>query len=1320
MTAGYDERTVTTTIDHVFDAFRIAQPEFSPCPLWWWSGDTLEPERLKRQMERYRDGGIWNLVVINLAPSGPLYGHFADDPPFMSDRWWEMFLAVCAHARQLGMRIWFYDQIGFSGANIQGQLIAQHSSYVGQTIDRVTVNGDGSAMLACPQGGTPLIATLRPLGEDGSPVGPPQPVPIIDGAARWSGAGKARLSLCFSSPGGFDYFNVDACAALIDAIHGEFERHAGDYFHDVIAGTSQDELPPMPRWSTQLAREFERIHGYDLVPLLDGLWEDIDGLEERVRRDYHATRASLAERAIFKPLFDWHDQRGMIAGVDQQNPARAGDPEGGVRIYADYMKTHRWYGAPGSDHHGEAKIHSSLAHLYGRDRVWLEAFHTSGWGGTLEETFDWLLPWLRGGVTLYNPHATYYGTRGGWFEWAPPSTDWRQPYWSHYRIFADAVGRLSWLLGSGVHACDVGLVYPTATIQAGLGLDGTRSTDARTAHDIYLSLVGRMVWFNQHTGVLDAIGVDYDILDDDSIASGTTDEGLLHIADESYRTVVLPSCSVLDRATAEALVRFVEADGEVLVLGRPPSRLTGGPDDQDRLIDRLVTRCTLTNEAGLQERLAGHDTLVSAPVPTLVRRLDKLTVVFVPGVFPGASEITGWPIATIDFDRSRYADTMTIRVRGVHGAPQLWDPFRGTRSSIPASRCHSVPDGVEVDVPLDGAPCAVLVWGANVDAEPTPDMASAHVIANLDGTWEVELVPTMDNQWGDFTYPASTEPIPVQQWTFERPDVDDVVTATFGPRARWTGPGAPEELLASDLAMSGEMASWSLSRGIHKDPLHHFRLGAAGHVAEEFMDFGPVQTDQAVRVRSYFDLGEVDGYEGWLVVGAAAEKRLWIDGTELSVDADEHARYQTAVAVTLGPGVHSVDLLLTARHELRLRAWFALVSDLESFRRPDRLTVLDGARPGSSVRFERPFTIDGDVRSARLQIGTRGPARVHLDNREIGRQGGFLPYGDGSATQRYDVTDLLSPGDHVLAVTIEDAAIPITLVVDGVMAFDEAASPELWLMTDRSWTAARDGVPVDPIVERRPVGDPQLTHLRQRPHPLPGASWLEGDRADSGVVRPTAWFTDAVTSAVHLRCTIPPGATEALIPVVGRASAWLEGEPIGDVASDPETTWTVSLPNPERSTRILELTIETVPGYSGGAVLTGPIEYTVGPGHMALGNWAEQGLADYSGIVTYRQRIPTPETPEGDTIWLDLGHIRGSAAVSIDGRDVLALVAGPFRVEVTEHVRRAGSTMSIEIDIANTLGPYLDATSPTPFVLAGQTVSGLFGPVCLLHVPRTQ
>ena len=61
------------------------------------------------------------------------------------------------------------------------------------------------------------------------------------------------------------------------------------------------------------------------------------------------------------------------------------DPTQATQIYTDYFRTHRWYGAAGSDHEGDAKVHSSMAHLYGHQRVWIEAFHSSGWGGTLEQ-----------------------------------------------------------------------------------------------------------------------------------------------------------------------------------------------------------------------------------------------------------------------------------------------------------------------------------------------------------------------------------------------------------------------------------------------------------------------------------------------------------------------------------------------------------------------------------------------------------------------------------------------------------------------------------------------------------------------------------------------------------------------------------------------------------------------------------------------------------------------------------------------------------------------------------------------------------------------
>ena len=242
-------------------------------------------------------------------------------------------------------------------------------------------------------------------------------------------------------------------------MHGEFARRLGTGSARVIVGSFQDELPSMPTWSATFAEEFLAGAATTVRRPARRLWRPT----VTCRRDYQRTRAELAEEAFFRPLAEWHAEHGLLNGCDQQDPARAGHPVEGVELYADYARTHRWFSAPGSDHHGDARIHSSLAHLYGRPRTWIEAFHSSGWGGTLEETFDWLLPWLRAGATLYNPHAVYYTTRAGWWEWAPPSTDWRQPYWRHHRVFADAVTRLCAALSLGRHLCDVAVLFPTAT-----------------------------------------------------------------------------------------------------------------------------------------------------------------------------------------------------------------------------------------------------------------------------------------------------------------------------------------------------------------------------------------------------------------------------------------------------------------------------------------------------------------------------------------------------------------------------------------------------------------------------------------------------------------------------------------------------------------------------------------------------------------------------------------------------------------------------------------------------------------------------------------
>ena len=238
------------------------------------------------------------------------------------------------------------------------------------------------------------------------------------------------------------YLNPAATAKLIDTIHGEFMRRVPEALGTTIHGTFQDELQAMPLWSTTFVADFARRRGYDLLPLLPALWEDW-GIEARkVRADFQLTRAELAEEAFFQPMHDWHLSHNMLNGCDQMEPARGGHVGAGVAYYGDYFRTHRWYTAPGSDHWGDSRVHDSMARLHGGSRVWLEGFHNTGWGGTLEETLDWLVPWLVRGANLYNPHAIYYSTANGYFEWAPPSTCWRQPYWPQYSIFASTVARL--------------------------------------------------------------------------------------------------------------------------------------------------------------------------------------------------------------------------------------------------------------------------------------------------------------------------------------------------------------------------------------------------------------------------------------------------------------------------------------------------------------------------------------------------------------------------------------------------------------------------------------------------------------------------------------------------------------------------------------------------------------------------------------------------------------------------------------------------------------------------------------------------------------
>jgi hypothetical protein len=1275
------------------DAFRLARSfeqadqRYGPVPIWWWSGERLERARLRWQMEQLCAQGVTQAVVMCLAPRGPLYGSLADDPPFLSDEWWEIFLAACADAHQLGFHFWLYDQFGFSGANFQGQLTAAHPDWTGQELMRSEAGG-------------------------------------------WH-----------AEPRGFDYYNAEACQALIATVLGEFQRRAGDWFGSVITGLFQDELPQLPSWGPDFASSFAQRYGYDLAGRIPLLWDGDGDEARRVRRDYHAHRADLAGQAFFAQYAAWADGAGLIAGFDQQSPAREGDPAGSVELYGDYLATHRRFTAPGSDHWGDPKLHSSLAHAGGHPRTWIEAFHSSGWGGTLEETYDWLGPFLRRGATLYDPHAVYYATVGGWWEWAPPSTCWRQPYWPDYHVFSAAVTRLCGLLSAGQLIADTVLLYPTQTAQSDVTLAGPRPA-ARTASDLYNELNGSTAWFDERPGLLDRAGTDYEIFDEPTLAAGRTSGDTWQVAGGTFRNVILPGVTTLDGHLAGRLAEFARAGGTVVAAGTVPHLFTG-PDRDGGAAFTAATEQGLIATVGpasdVLPRLRRGPVAAQADVPYMLRRHgDSLVLLLV--AHDGRTGTT-MPLVPGHSHEDRIAGRFTWRgywqgranegyqfvpvgdrvahvtVTGAPGArAQRWDPRTGARADVPT---RERPDGaLDLDVPFEDGPISVVVLSDGLPPATRTARGQLAAHTELDGHWEIEAQSTLDNRWGDLGDSRVTGTLPIEVWNLEHaegpaagaaeppaePDWRPVL-ATFGPYVQVRGPQAAYDGPSGPGAGGWRDGEVSLSRGIRKDPIHFGNLGPKGSVPEEFLLWPHVGAGEWVAVRAELDLPA--GQARTLVVGADAERRVFLDGRPVPVTG---SGYWTETPLDGEPGPVETEIWLArpdggAPEPAALRASFAVVTDLHRYRRPEWLEPADGARASTTVRFTRTFTVEAVPSQAQIQVATEGPCTIWANGQVVGRQGAFEPYAKRRkpAVQPYDLAGTLAPGRNELTLEIQDLGRPVAALIDSVATGDGG----LGVLTDGSWDATRDGTPIPVRIRREQWSDPRWVCLRARPHPLPRSAWLNQDAASDGVVLDLVPSARSGRRTEWLRFTAPIGAVRLRVPTEVPFTALVDGRPI------QPSHGVVGLDKPLAAGTVVQLRFDAAGGHRGGGLLSGPVQASTVSAPGELAEWSQLGLASFGGCVSYRRTVRVDQPGPGEVVLLDLGEVRGSAEVLVNQISAATLTWSPYKADITAYLRPGAN--DLQVIVRGTLAGYLGHASPTPAVTRGQDRHGLFGPVAIVR-----
>ena len=1322
-----DRATIDTRLRELFQA---PPRDFSPTPLWWWSGEEVTEERMEWQLRRFAAGGIYNLVLINLAPAGPQFGAETDNPQWFSPVWWQRVERACELAEELGMRLWFYDQIGFSGANLQGRVTREHPWAAGSTLR------SRAGELA---GGRPVLfgeESLVGIYTEAGGLLPTAP----DGAVP--GAEHGPVQLVTAVPTAFDYLNPAAVRLLLDRVHGEFDRRLPQYLGTVIAGSFQDELPSTNPWTDSFLEEFRTRQGYDLHPHLPALFGSADAHAGKIRSDYYAVRAALTEEALFLPLGRWHEERGMLIGADQSNPARAGLPVQSTQIYTDYPRTHRHLSAVGSDHEGDAKFHASLAKLYDHDRVWLEAFHSSGWGGTLEDTWDWLLPFFRRGATLYNPHASYFSTVGGWFEWAPPSTDWRQPYWRHYRQFAAAVSRVAATMTWGRAVADVAVLHPTATMQASLPLDmpithfGASSfeqagTDVARTQQVYLDLVGKDDWFHFQPSALDRAGLCFDIIDDASLDRSEHEPGAIRVGEDSWSTVLVPSAQFLEQGTAQALIELLDRGGRVLVVGELPVYATGrfGGDDVVRV---LAEHERLEHVADADAAVAvladlGQAQYAGTDAPLLVRRSGRSAVALVGGAYPNA---TGYPLRSeaglgrvpdYDFDRARYVTERVLHVAAPVAAAEVWDPATGAQRAV---RIESRGERSVLHVDTGGAPLVLVAWEEGPGAEVTPPSPAlpAEQTTDLSTGWTGSLVPTLDNTWGDLARPTGRRLHTLQIWTLDAREDDgdwQPTWATAGERARVLstsaeqapaplGPGECDRVGRGESSLadpSWEVLEWSRSRGARRDSSGE--LGTKGRITSEFLTTGALAEGEVVTVRTLLQTdhrGPAD-----LVLVAPAQLEVWWNGRVMPTDS----RYTRQLPVHLDRAVNVLEFRLRRDPEQAslwydddLRFAFSLYPPEGFDRRPEFIAAAPSGpeeQPGR-LTFTCPLPRLAGLESAQLVLGAARPVTLRLDDEVIARQEKVEYYeserGATPAFFSHDVTEALRRGAAAIVVELDGATAQDVIWLDLGVQLEDGTT---WTcVSDESWSVADARGSGGARVVNRYYGQPEARYAVSRPHLLPEAHWLRG-RPERGSPALDFHAGDSAAPAVqHYRALLPAGTASVELDLMTAVRVRLDGH---DMTPEGDR---LHLDHPLPRPALLELETPPTSTHRRGSAFAGPLEVHHTAAAISLGDWRALGLSAWSGGVRYVRTVDLPTTRD----WvLDLGDLRGSVEVQVDGEPIGSAFCAPFRFTVPG---RAGPR-EVAVSVFNTLGPFLHESTATTWVLESQLASGLYGPV-LAHV----
>ncbi len=1256
--------------------FAVPEQQYRPVDCWWWDGAKLDRARLRWQLEDMHAKGVGGTWLY------PRFHHsqaMSSDPGFWTEGWWEFVKFTLDEQERLGMRQWANDWLGrFDKNYFQTQLMAERDRNPAlQGIRLVAHRGEsmeaGEVRVDVPASQTILTASAykRRSNKSDAVAGDTRidlADAIVDHEVRWQAPEKGwSVIVVASEPHGLDYIGPEPARRWIELVLKKYQEQLGSRLGKSLVCYGPDErfvLNGNILYSDKLRQRIKSERGYDPLVDLPALFVDVGDRTDKVRCDYYDTMVAMLESNFYHPIAHWlHDH-----GMQQATIATWGreDLLGQVQNYGDFFRMMRHFDIPGNEDSvasGEGafidgKLSSSIAHLNGRPRVAVCAYWGTGWGFTQQENIARTNVNYALGTNLLNTHGVMYSLMGGRNEFVPPEVHFYQPYWQTWRTHYDSVARLSYVLSQGDHRADVAIVYPISTLHAQWYGGSKFDRPARDAQNSMFGLA-RTIYHS---------AIDFDFIDEVSISEAKQVGAKLQVAKLEFPVVVLPQISTIRADAAIRLRDFVVGGGTLLLHGDPPtaSAERGRNDVRlKRLWEELLGDYSVSEARVLRKQHAsgGQTILVRGSEAEAAAALKGAIT---PDVKLSVSDVihTHQQVGKqhVYFFVNRHADKRSLEATvSVRGTPEIWDARTG--EVRPLHRFQSLANGTRLRLELDPYAGVLVVM--------QPEGQQPEVIE--DNLASVDEIRPQGDGFDVVGTMASDEKITIRISSNGDSFVAQDKIVTPQKSMALAGPWDCEYHPTMD-------NRW----GDFRYPATDQRIGPEMPIVKFRDEPANASSSPSWHAADLDDSGwrNVTCTYGpyWQVLGPFDQK---LDSTEL-----------TKQLVAAGDGDEAITV------GSKQLAWepYAYSQKFGAQNRDVHQTY-DGIGPVSPnfFVFGRPSNTKSAVCYLRTQVWS--PTEQTL----------FLHFGDAKDNTPREawingksVVDVRADrANTVEKVVLRQGQNSVILRIG--IPYRKAAVVKRFKTADERAAPSAAETPVHVATFAVFLDSPEVP---ETPRYYPLSPWYLSQSKLVYDCRPTAqdsvgWF----------RFQAPPGARQARLSLDAEAvEGWVNGERC------EVTNGVLKFPASSQldgKVSTVALRVKNVRGIYEGAVFREPIAFDCGRGSIPLGDWSKFGLQYYSGGVTYIKTVRLTQNHIAGRVLLDLGEVRTSAEVTVNGQPIGVRLAKSFVFDISNAVRPGEN--EIRVNVLNTLANYMSA-QPSRFVFEGQTVSGLMGPASL-HFP---